>query len=220
MGFSVNFPDALNLYLQRLPLAFATTLAVTLGALAISITLGMILALARLSAIRWLSQIAQIVINVLRATPVPPFLYLVYFSILGLVFPISPDQAGTLAIGILIAPYIAELFRSGLQSVPKGLLEAGMTLGMSSMLVRWRITIPLAIRIMLPALGQAAVATLLDSASIAVLGSREIMGIARNIINGLFTPELYFVVAVTYFVIAFPASRLLARAEKSVKVSL
>jgi His/Glu/Gln/Arg/opine family amino acid ABC transporter permease subunit len=220
MKFSINFLPALELYLQRLPLALVTTLGVTAGALVIGLVLGLVLAVGRLSPVRWISWPAQALIKVMRATPVPPFLYLVYFAILGLVFPIKPTEAGTLALGILVAPYMAELFRSGMQSVPKGQVEAGLTLGMSSALVNRRIVVPLAVRIMLPALGQATVAILLDSAAIAVLGSREITGISRNIINGMFTPELYFVVAATYFVIAFPMSRLFTSAERRLKLNL
>ena len=209
-----NFIPALTLYIQRLPAAFLVTLTVTAGAVTVGIMLGLLLSLAYLSPSRWLSGLAQAVIYVFRATPVPPFLYLIYFGTLTLLYPIEPRYAGMIGLGILLAPPMAELFRSGIQSVRTGLIEAGRALGMSRTLSYRRIVLPIAIRIMLPAIGQITVGTLLNSAFVAILGAKELTGMTRNIVNAYFTTELYLVLAITYFVIAFPLSRTLTALER------
>jgi His/Glu/Gln/Arg/opine family amino acid ABC transporter permease subunit len=213
-----NFIPALTLYIHRLPAALLVTINITLAASAIGIFLGLLLALAALSHIKALSRISLLVITIFRSIPIPPFLYLAYFFILIYVYPIVPAQAGTLALGILLAPYMAELFRSGLQSVDKGQVEVGQALGMSASTVQRRIVIPQAIQIMLPAIGQLVVGTLLNSAFVAVLGGKDVTGMSRLIIDSTFTTELYIVVALTYFMIAYPLSRGLSYLERRWKL--
>lgn len=210
---SQNFIFALLAYFDKLPAALFVSLSITAQATFIGIILGLLIAIAARSRFKVLSLLAQAFVSIFRSIPIPPFLYLVYFTILSYIFPIMPVRAGGLALGVLLAPYMAELFRSGLQSVRIGHIEAGLALGMSNNLLYRRIIIPLAIRIMLPAIGQQIVGALLNSAFVAVLGGRDITGMSRIIIDALFTSELYLIVAITYFVIAFPISRGLSYLE-------
>ncbi len=212
-----NFIPAITLYFQRLPAAILVTLIVTAGAVAIGIVLGVLLSLAYLSSSRWLSGPAQAVIYIFRSTAIPPFLYLIYFGTLALLFPIEPLHAGMIGLGILLAPPMAELFRSGIQSVRPGLVEAGRALGMSYALNLRRNILPIATRTMLPAIGQMTVGTLLSSAFVAILGAKDMTGMSRNIINAYFTTELYLVLAATYFIISFPISRALTALERRMK---
>ncbi len=215
-----NFRTALTLYLERLPAAFMVTLTVTLGAVLIGMVLGLMLALARLAPVPLVARAAQIAIAVLRTIPVPPFFLLVYFSIVSTIYTIEPAYAGMLALGILLTPFMAEIFRSGIQHVRSGQIEAGLALGMSEWLVRRRIVLPIALRLMLPAIGATIIVTLLNSAFVAVIGAKDITGMSRNIINAYFTSELYFVVALTYFMMAYPMSRILALLERRLIVHL
>jgi len=215
-----NFIPAFTEYIQRLPAALLVTITITAAASAIGIILGLLLALAGLSHNKALSRSYLIVVTIFRSIPIPPFLYLTYFFILMYIFPIVPAQAGTVALGILLAPSMAELFRCGLQSVAKGQVEAGIALGMSTFTIQHRIVIPQAIRIMLPAIGQLIVGTLLNSAFVAVLGGKDVTGMSRLIIDASFASELYFVVALTYFIIAFPLSRVLSYLDRRWKLYL
>lgn len=219
MGFGSDvFRQVLQLYLMRLPGALVISLQVTSGAAAIGMVLGLVLALGYLASTPLISPLARALVYFVRAIPVPPFLYLVYFGILALVFPIEPAYAGMIALGILLAPYMAELYRAGIQSVGAGLIEAGLSLGMSGALVQRRIVLPIALRVMLPAIGQLIVGTLINSSTVALLGGRDITGMSRNIIYAYWTTELYMVVAVTYFVICYPISRVLTWLERRMKV--
>jgi polar amino acid transport system permease protein len=118
------------------------------------------------------------------------------------------------ALGFLLTPYMSEIYRSGIQNVRRGQIDAGLAMGMSEGLVRRRIVLPIAVRLMLPAIGAQIIVTLLNSSFVAVMGGKDITGMSRNIIFAWFTSELYFVVALIYFALSYPLSRALAWAER------
>jgi polar amino acid transport system permease protein len=219
MGGWPNLAEAMTDYVHRLPEALLLTLIITAGAGVIGLSLGLLLAFGQ-SAGGKVARVSQTTVAVLRSVPVPPLMYLIYFAVLSTIYPIDPAHAGMIALGILLAPYMAEVFRSGIQSVQKGYIEAGMALGMSGNLVRRRIILPISTRIMLPLIGQLLVGTLLNSAFVAILGGIEITGMSRKIIYQLFTTEMWIVVAATYFVIAFPMSRAFSYLERRWKVGM
>lgn len=206
--------EPFQLYFRALPSALLNTLFITFGSLGVGSLLGLGLALARLSRRRALSVAARIVIDVGRSVPILVVLYLVYFGILAFVFVIPPVAAAIVAIGLKLGVYLAELFRSGIQAVPRGQLEAGYALGLSGVRVHRRIVLPIAVRIMLPAFGQYVVGTLLDSSFASVVGAPEITGRSRNIIDLFFSTELWILVAATYVLLAFPLSRFFALLER------
>ncbi len=211
MGFDTGVP--LQLYLDKLPGALLVTIEVTIGSVLIGVVLGLLLAMLRLAPSPLAARVAQWIVVVGRSLPIPPVLLLVYFALLSVV-PTAPEEAGLLALGLLLAPYVAELFRSGIQTVPSGLVEAAQALGMSMWTVRRRVVLPIALRIMLPALGQLAIANMLNTAFISQIGARDITGIGRNIINAYFATWLWFLIAATYFLLAWPLSRVFAWYER------
>lgn len=211
MGFESGVP--LQLYLDKLPGGILVTIEVTVGSLLIGIILGLLLALLRLAPSRAVAGLAQWLVVIGRSLPVPPVLLLVYFALLS-ISPTAPEEAGLLALGLLLAPYAAELFRSGIQTVPAGYVEAAYALGMSSWTVHRRVVLPIALRVMLPALGQLAIANMLTTAFISQIGGRDITGIGRNIINAYFATWMWLLIAVTYFALAWPLSRLFAWYER------
>jgi polar amino acid transport system permease protein len=208
----------IQLYFDRILEGIRQAIVITLGAVALGLVLGLVLAFARDSRRRWLSEAARISIDVGRSLPVLPLLYLVYFGILATGYPIPPEYAGMITLGVNLAFYMAELFRSGLRAVPRGMIEAGYALGMSSTTVNRRIVVPIAVRVMLPAIGQMAVGTLLNSSLVSVIGGREITTMSRNIIDLYFSTPLWWIVAATYFLMAFPLSRFFSYLERRLAV--
>jgi polar amino acid transport system permease protein len=209
-----NFRQSWELYVQRLPDAAWVTIYVTVIAVAVGMVLGLLLVFARLSKSRWLARAAEAITSVLRTIPAPPFLYLLYFGSIINIGPVEPSVVGAIAIGILLTPFMSEIYRSGIQSVRHGFIEAGSALGMSDALVRRRIILPIALRLMLPAIGAQIVVTLLNSSFVAVIGGKDLTGMSRNIIYSYFTSELWFIVAATYFVVSYPMSRALSWLER------
>lgn len=211
MGFDTGVP--LQVFLDKLPGGLLVTLEATLGSLVIGVALGLCLALVRVAPSRWGARAVEAIVIVGRSLPMPPVLLLVYFSLLT-VAPVAPEEAGLLALGLLLAPYVAELFRSGIQAVPHGYVEAAEALGMSAWTVRRRVVLPIALRVMLPALGQIAIANMLNTAFISQIGARDITGVGRNVINAYFATWLWFLIAATYFLMAWPLSRVFAWYER------
>ena len=214
-----TFAMALATFIERLPAALGVTLRVTAGAAAIALVLGTLVALGRSSQKPVRAAFFAGIIYVGRCIPLPPLQLLVYFFFLSLL-PIEASVAGMIAIGLNFMPYVAEILRAGIATVPKSQVEAAEALGLSDNLVRRRVIVPLAIRIVLPAVGQLVIAMLLNSAYVSQIGARDITGMGRNIINAMFSTDLWLVVAVTYFIVAFPISRFLSWLEKRLTIGL
>jgi His/Glu/Gln/Arg/opine family amino acid ABC transporter permease subunit len=213
ISFSPNTAQAVTQFFSRLPSALWVSCLITGGATVIALVVGMVLALLRVSGVRWASWTAAALVYVGRCIPLPSFQFLMYFLLLA-TFRADGIVTAIVVLGILNAPIMAELFRSGLASVPTIQIEAARALGMSASTVRNRVVMPLAVRVMLPAIGQMVVGILLTSAFASQIGVRDITGVGRNIINTLFATELWLVVAFVYFAIAFPMSRALSWLER------
>jgi aspartate/glutamate/glutamine transport system permease protein len=211
---------AWQLFWERLPEGVLNTLLLTIGAVLIALIEGAILAAARTSKRRLISVGARALIELGRAIPTFVLLFLIYFGFLSYLLPISTFQTAMLALGIHAGFFVAEILRSGIQSVPRGLIEAGAALGMSGRNIAWRIVSPISLRIMLPMLAQIAVGTLLGSSIASLIGVREITNNSRNIIDLYFATPLWAAVALTYFLVAFPLSRAFGRIEQRFPVHL
>lgn len=212
-----NFFEALARFLASLPMALLITCIVTVGAVIVAIGVGLFFALLRAAAIPYVSKMAALVVYIGRCIPLPPLQFLIYFTLLEL-FRMDAILSGIIAVGLFNAAPMAEIFRSGIAAVPKGHLEAAAALGMSAVTCRRRVIIPIAIRTMLPPIGQMVVSTLISSAFVSQIGVKDITGMGRNIINDLFASELWLVVAFTYFIIAFPMSRILTWLERRLTI--
>ncbi|MBF1706670.1 MAG: amino acid ABC transporter permease, partial [Selenomonas sp.] len=126
------------------------TLEIFCVTLALSLPLGLFVALGRLSHFRPLSRILEIYIWIMRGTPLMLQLLFVYFA-LPMVGILLPDIAAALLAFVLnYAAYFAEIFRAGIQAVPRGQFEAARVLGMSGPLTMRRIILPQVLRITLP----------------------------------------------------------------------
>jgi His/Glu/Gln/Arg/opine family amino acid ABC transporter permease subunit len=199
-----------RMFWHELPGAILLTLEMTAIGAALAAVLGLVLALVRRARVPVASQACTAYIYVFRAIPQPPFLLVVYFTAQSLVRTVSPEAATELTLGLLFAPWMAELFRSGFQAVPHGLVEAGRAVGMSHVTVQRRVVVPIAARVMLPAFGQLVIGLMLSTSIASEIGAFDVTGVGRQIINGFFTTGLWVVVAIVYFVLAFPPSRFFA----------
>jgi polar amino acid transport system permease protein len=217
----ILFPSSVfGRYLAILPEALGNTLLIWLFSVALGICLGLLLALTRLSRARPIAWLSRMVVDVGRSMPLLVIIYLIYFGIIGLIFPIPPLVAASLAIGLKLGFYLSEVFRSGIQGVPVGYVEAAKSLGMGGFLIRRRLVLPIAVRLMLPAIGQYLVGTLLDTSFASTIGAAELTQQGRVIIDLQFATGLWVAVAATYFIMAFPLSRFLALLERRWAVSL
>jgi polar amino acid transport system substrate-binding protein len=195
------------------------TLLVSAGAMIIAMLLGLALALARLpSPVAWrrlAGRVATLYVELFRGTPVLLQLYVLYYGLAPL-YALPPLTAAILGLGLNYAAYEAEIYRAGLQAVPRGQIEAGEALGMSGAMVLRRVQLPQALRFSLPGVANDFIALLKDSSLVSVITVVELtkrMTIAAVDGGGWLLPGL--LCAGFYLAMSFPLSRLLQRLERA-----
>ena len=151
------------------------TLELAAISIAISFVAGVVLALGRLSPFRPLSLIVTAYIEGMRALPVLLVIFFSYFAlprILGV--KLDPFVAGVIALSAFTAALVAEIVRAGILAVPKGLTEAALSQGLSQAQILRIVTLPIAVRQMMPALVAQFVTLLKDTSLTAVIGILEL----------------------------------------------
>ncbi len=189
------------------------TLAISTAAMALAVTLGLALALARHSLPR-AGRVATVYVEIFRGTPVLLQLFVIYYGFAG-VLALPPSCAAVLGLGLNYAAYEAEIYRAGLRAVPRGQLEAAWALGMSTPLALRRIILPQALRVALPGMTNDFIALLKDSSLVSVITVVELtkrMTIAAVDLRGWLAPGA--LCAALYFAMSYPLSRLARRLER------
>lgn len=165
-------------------------------AIILASVLGLILALMRLSPRRWASLLAQVYIELGRTLPLYVFLLWIYFGLsiaLGIV--LQPFEAGVLALGLISAAYMAEIYRAGIMAVDKGQFEAARALGLSAPRIYGDVVLPQAFRIVLPATGNQFVGIFKGAAIVSVIGVTDLMYYARELSLEFFRPFEFYTAA-------------------------
>ena len=185
-----------------------TTLIITAFAVLIGIVLGFIIAMIRSThdrtgKMKILNAICKVYLTVIRGTPAMVQLLIMYYVVFAVHDPGKMITA-IIAFGLNSAAYVAEIVRSGIQSIHKGQLEAAMSLGFSKWESMVRIIIPQAIRNILPVIGNEFVTLIKESSQVSVIGMADLMYTAATIQGISFQPfPPLVIVAVYYFVMTF-----------------
>ena len=183
-----------------------------------SLPLGIVVALARMSKFRLLSLVAQFYISILRGTPLMlqlmAFMFAPYY-----LFGISMDtdwKYGACAVGFILnySAYFAEIYRSGLQSIPKGQYEAALVLGYSRSQTFFKIVLPQVIKRIMPAMGNEIITLVKDTSLAFVLGIAEMFSVAKAISASEVSMVPYALAALIYWVFCLLIEFIIGRAEK------
>lgn len=200
--------------------ALQMTFKVAIASEILALVAGLIAALARSSPSKLLNVPAAIYIDTFRAIPLLVLLIWMYYGVsivIGINF--TAFQAGILGLGLFYGAYTAEVFRSGLQAIPRGQREAALTLGLSRWQATYAVVLPQAIRIVTPALTNYFVGMMKDVTLIAVIGLTEFMRTAQTVVSRTFRPfEIYTFVALVYLILTITFSRIVAWMERRVPV--
>ncbi len=194
--------------------AALVTLLVSVLAMMLAIPLGMGLALARMFGGPVLRALAGAWVEVYRGTPVLLQLYVLYYG-LAPVLKLGALPAAILGLGMNYAAYEAEVYRSGIQAVPKDQMDAALALGMRLPLALRRIVLPQALRHALPNVANDFIALLKDSSLVSVITVVELtkqMTITAVDVRGWLVPGLCC--AALYFAMSYPLGRLARRLER------
>ncbi|OYN98285.1 hypothetical protein CGZ94_16615 [Enemella evansiae] len=197
-------PSFGELFVKYIPVfvkAAGLTLAITAVALAMALVAGAVIAAMNMSSIAPLRWLAAAWIGLIRGTPLIAQLFVLYFGLTQLVL-LSGFWAGAIALAVHNSAYIAEIIRSGFGSVPKGLVEASRSLGMSRVQTLRKVQIPLATRAILPVLGSQFIIAVKDSSLVAFIGMGELFRTAQNMAAAEYSPlNAYLTVSVYYLII-------------------
>ncbi len=179
------------------------TLEIFCVTLLLALPIGMLAALGRLSSLRPLSLFMEVYIWLMRGTPLMLQLLFVYFA-LPMVGILLPDiAAALLAFTLNYAAYFAEIFRAGIQAIPRGQYEAAKTLGMTYPQTMRRIILPQVIRIVLPPISNETINLVKDTSLIYILAMNDLLRVARTIVQREFDMTPFLIAAVFYLVMTF-----------------
>lgn len=183
-----------------------------------SLPLGIVVALARMSKFKPLSLVAQFYISILRGTPLMlqlmAFMFAPYY-----LFGISMDtdwKYGACALGFILnySAYFAEIYRSGLQSIPKGQYEAALVLGYSRSQTFFKIVLPQVIKRIMPAMGNEIITLVKDTSLAFVLGVAEMFSVAKAISASEVSMIPYALAGLIYWVFCLLIEFIIGRVEK------
>lgn len=191
------------------------TVLISAVAMVLATVGGLILAALAQSGWRLARPLVGAYVEVFRNTPLLIQIFIVYFGLPQLGLKLSPFLSGLSALVLYAAAYNVEIFRAGLEAVPFGQLEAARSLGLSTLQTMQRVTVPQALRISFPALGNNLVSLVKNSSLVSTIGMVELMFVANDIsFNNFRTFEIYGTAAVLYVVIVLGLTRLLRTAER------
>jgi polar amino acid transport system permease protein len=213
MVFDVSY--ALEI-LPRLLQASIVTIEATFASFGVALVVGLLIAIMRMSPIRPLSASVGLVTEAIRSTPVLIQLFIVFYLIvprLGL--PPVPLLAGILTLGVHYGTYCSEVYRAGIQGVPKGQWEASRALNMTTMTTWRRIIIPQAIPPVVPALGNYLIALFKETPVLFFITVLELFGTSMQIYGQSYRPfEPILLVGFIFFILSYPTALAIRRVER------
>jgi putative glutamine transport system permease protein len=192
------------------------TLALAAVSIAVSFVLGVLLALARLSRVRPLSIAATIYIEGMRALPTLLVIFFAFFALPRIIgFKLAPFTAGAVALSAFTAALIAEIVRAGILAVPKGLTEAAQSQGLSGGQTMRIITLPIAVRQMMPALVAQFVTLLKDTSLTAVINVLDLTARGQIVFSQPpYQPiPVFALIALIYFTVNYGLGQIGRRLE-------
>ncbi len=213
----------IDLIIRSFPLLLmgaGITIQITALSVGFGLLIGMFVGIARLSTLAPLRLVAAIYVNFFRGTPLLVQIFMIYFAMpIMLGTRIDPFVAAVTACSINSGAYVAEIFRSGIQSIDKGQMEAGRSLGMSWAQTMRYIIMPQAFKRIIPPLGNEFIAMLKDSSLVSVIGFEELTRRGQLIIARTYGSfEIWTAVAVIYLIMTLTISRLVNYLERRYKI--
>lgn len=195
------------------------TIQITATAVFFGFLIGCLVGIARLCNIKALRMLAAVYVDFIRGTPLLVQIFIAYFALPAILgHRVDPFVAAISACSINSGAYIAEIFRAGIQSIDKGQMEAGRSLGMSWSQTMRYIILPQAFKRVIPPLGNEFIAMLKDSSLVSVIGFEELTRRGQIIIARTYASlEIWTCVALMYLFMVLIVSRFVAYMERRYK---
>jgi polar amino acid transport system permease protein len=203
------FKDSLWLLLQQLPIV----LEVLVLGLVFAWTWGLILSLIRLSRFRPLRYLAGAYIDLFRGLPLLLLFIFIYYGLPHAGIKLNSLTSGVLGITLCYGAYSAEIFRAGIQAIPKGQTEAARSLGMTHGQAMRHVILPQAVKLVVPPLTNEFIAMIKDTSLMSVISVPELLFTAKEKMGVVANSTPLTVAAFIYIVFTIPLIRVAARME-------
>jgi len=209
-----------NVMMNSLPAllrGLGNTLVLSLFSIVLGVLLGLIVCLLRLYAPRLLRFVATIYIDLFRAMPMLVILILIYYALPFLGIRFSSWTSAILAFSLVMGAYSAEVFRAGVEGVPRGQFEAASALGLPFMVTLRRVILPQAIRAIIPPMTGNCVSMFKDTSLASTVALPELLNEANNSQALFANPSPLIMAAVIYVVFLWPMVRVVSVLEERLK---
>ncbi len=204
--------------LEFIPDGILVTFQVTIEAIVLATIIGLIAGLGRISKNNLINGIASLYVEVVRGIPLLVQLFYIYFA-LGKIIQLPAITSAVIAMAICYGAYMAEVFRAGIDSIPKGQMEAARSLGMTHFQAMRYIILPQAVKTILPPIGNEFVALLKDSSLVSILAVSDLLRRGREYASESFDYfETYTIVALVYLLITLVLSKIISIVEERVSI--
>ena len=191
-----------------------TTFQVTIFAIIGAVIIGTATGLGSVSKNKFVNGLCGIYVELIRGIPLLVQLMFLYFA-LGSIIHLEGIVAAIIAFSICFGAYMGEIIRAGIQSIPKGQIEAAKALGLTKSQVFWFVTLPQTIKVVLPAIGNEFISMLKDSSLVSVLALSDILKRGREYISRTFMSlETMLIVALIYLIFTLVLSKLVGMMEE------
>ena len=191
------------------------TLEIFFLTLLFSLPFGLLISFGRMSKNRLLREVIKVYIDIMRGTPLILQLIVIYFAP-SMLFGLNIDRfiAAIIAFVLNYSAYFAEIFRGGIESMPKGQYEAAQVLGFTGTQTFMGIILPQVIKRILPPISNEVITLVKDTALVQTLGVSELYRVAKNEASRISSVTPLFIAGIFYFVMNWIVTRVFHIAEK------
>ena len=193
------------------------TILLGLMAIGIGVPAGLLVSLVRLYAPKLFRYIAIVYIDIFRAMPILVVLILIYYALPFVGIRFSSWTSAILAFSIVLAAYSAEVFRSGIESIPKGQFEAAHALGLPFLLTLRKVILPQAVRVVIPPTTSNCVSMFKDTSLASTVALPELLKEANNAQALYANPSPLIGAAIVYVAFLWPMVRLVGYLERRIQ---
>lgn len=222
----LTWRDRLKRYAGYLPAMLLQgapmTLLISVLGMAVAIALGLLIALLNLYAGQPISWLARAYVELFRGTPLLIQLYLIFYGLPNIGIKLSPLTAAVIGLGMNYAAYEAENYRAGIQSIPRGQMEAALSLGMTRLQTLRHVIVPQAMRLVIPPVTNDFIALFKDSSIVSVITMVELTKVYGQLAAtyydyigaGLLAAGIYFLMGLPFVRLARWAERKMATDQR------
>lgn len=214
MGYTLNFGAVWRSF-DLLLSGLALSLGLAVVSILIGAAIGLAVAFALTSKSRLVGAPARLYVTIIRNLPILVLVLFAYFALPQMGFRLGKIESFVLVLALYSGAYLAEVFRAGLLSIPRGLTEAGLAIGLTPMQIRGSIIAPLMFRNVLPSLSSTVISLFKDTSLAAAIAVPELTFAARKInVESFRVIETWMVTSALYVVTCFLIAALLRRVER------